>query len=172
MKHLLISIFCLSVYFLLRALSFLTTHIHLYSCRETICIERIVKQQKACDLLNTVYQAFVVSISLHFAIECLQLYFNMNSIIMFNIASIIAISICYISYFVLRYKMETKYNLGNFYNHMIDYRSKQKVVTPDNDNEVTFIRSYKKVMKHKRNINIMYLVSLATLLYMYFIEQN
>ena len=172
MKYLLISIFCLSVYFLLKALSFVITHIDIYSHRETMCIERIVKQQKACDLLNTVYQAFVMLVSIHFAIECLQLYFNMNSIIMFNIASIIAISICYISYFVLRYKMETKYNLGNFYNHMIDYRSKQKVVTPDNDNEVTFIRSYKKVMKHKRNINIMYLVSLATLLYMYFIEQN
>ena len=131
-----------------------------------MCIERIVKQQKACDLLNTVYQAFVVLISLHFAIECLQLFFNMGSIRMFNIASIIAISICYITYFILRFKMETEYHLDNFYNHMIDYRSKQKVVTQDNDNEVTFIRSYKKVMKHKRNINILYLVSLATLLFM------
>lgn len=166
MKYLLISIFCLSVYFLLRALSFVITHIDLYGYRDTMCIERIVKQQKACDLLNTVYQAFVVLISLHFAIECLQLYFNMGSIRMFNIASIIAISICYITYFILRSKMETEYHLDNFYNHMIDYRSKQKVVTQDNDNEVTFIRSYKKVMKHKRNINILYLVSLATLLFM------
>ena len=166
MKHLLISIFCLSVYFLLRALSFLTTHIHLYSCRETICIERIVKQQKACDLLNTVYQAFVVLISLHFAIECLQLCFGMNSIRVFNIGSITTISIVYITYFILRFKMETEYHLDNFYNHMIDYRSKQKVVTQDNDNEVTFIRSYKKVMKHKRNFIILYLVSLATLLFM------
>ena len=166
MKYLLISIFCLSVYFLLRALSFLTTHIHLYSCRETICIERIVKQQKACDLLNTVYQAFVVLISLHFAIECLQLCFGMNSIRVFNIGSITTISIVYITYCILRFKMEMKYHLGNFYSHMIDYRSKQKVVTQDNDNEVTFIRSYKKVMKHKRNFIILYLVSLATLLFM------
>ena len=137
-----------------------------------MCIERIVKQQKACDLLNTVYQAFVMLVSIHFAIECLQLYFNMNSISEFNIGSITTISICYIIYFILRFKMETKYNLGNFYNHMIDYRSKQKIVTQDNDNEVTFIRSYKKVMKHKRNINILYLASLAALLYMYFIEQD
>ena len=50
-------------------------------------------------------------------------------------------------------------------NHMIDYRSKQKVVTEDNDYEVTFIRSYQKVMKHKRNIIILYLASLAALLY-------
>ena len=50
---------------------------------------------------------------------------------------------------------------------MIDYRSKQKVVTQDNDNEVTFIRSYQKVMKHKRNINILYLAALAALLYIF-----
>ena len=172
MKYLLISIFCLSVYSLLKALSFVVTHIDLYNHRDTMCIERIVKQQKACDLLNTVYQAFVVLISLHFAIECLQLCFGMNSIRVFNVGSITTISIVYITYFILRFKMETKYHLGNFYNHMIDYRSKQKVVTRDNDNEVTFIRSYQKVMKHKRNINILYLASLAALLYMYFIEQN
>ena len=50
---------------------------------------------------------------------------------------------------------------------MIDYRSKQKVLTEDNDNEVSFIKSYEKVMKHKRNVNILYLMSLATLLYVF-----
>ena len=54
---------------------------------------------------------------------------------------------------------------------MIDYRSKQKVVTQDNDDEVSFIRSYRKVMKHKRDMNILYLISLATLLY-YFAHNN
>lgn len=169
MKYLLISIFCLSVYFLLRALSFLATYIHLYSCREIMCIERIVKQQKACDQLNTVYQAFVMSVSIHFAIESILLLFNTNSIRVFNIGSIITISIVYITYCILRFKMETKYNLGDFYNDMIDYRSKQKVVTRDNDNEVTFIRSYQKVMKHKRNIEILCLASLATILYSLFV---
>ena len=164
MKYLLVFIFCFSVYFVLRAFSFLLMHIDLYNHRDNMCIERIVKQQKACDLLNTVYQAFVVLISLHFAIECLQLCLGMNTRV-FNIGSITTISIVYITYFILRFKMETKYHLGNFYNHMIDYRSKQKVVTQDNDNEVTYIRSYQKVMKHKRNINILYLASLAALLY-------
>ena len=172
MKYLLISIFCLSVYSLLKALSFVVTHIDLYNHRDTMCIERIVKQQKACDLLNTVYQAYVMLVSTYFAVESVLLGVNMSSIRVFSIVSIIAISIVYITYFVLRFKMETKYHLGNFYNHMIDYRSKQKVVTRDNDNEVTFIRSYQKVMKHKRNINILYLASLAALLYIYFIEQN
>ena len=165
MKYLLISIFCLSVYSLLKALSFVVTHIDLYNHRDTMCIERIVKQQKACDLLNTVYQAFVMLVSIHFVIEPILLLFNTNSIRVFNIGSITTISIVYITYCILRFKMETKYHLGSFYNHMIDYRSKQKVVTQDNDNEVTFIRSYQKVMKHKRNIGILYLVSLATLLY-------
>lgn len=125
----------------------------------------IAKQQKACDLLNSVYQAFVTLVSIYFAAECVLLGVNMSSIRVFNIAPIIAISICYIAYFVLGFKMETKYHLGNFYNHMIDYRSKQKVVTQDNDNEVRCIRSYQKVMKHKRNINILYTASLAALLY-------
>ena len=165
MKYLLVFIFCLSVYFLLKALSFVITHIDLYNHRDTMCIERIVKQQKACDLLNTVYQAFVMLVSIHFVIEPILLLFNTNSIRVFNIGSITTISIVYITYCILRFKMETKYHLGNFYNHMIDYRSKQKVVTRDNDNEVTFIRSYQKVMKHKRNINILYLASLIALLY-------
>lgn len=167
MKYLLLSIFCLSSYLFLRAFSFLVTYIHLYDYREAMCIERIVKQQKACDILNSVYQAFVVMVTIHFAIESILLFFYTNSIRIFNISSIIAISMCYMVYFVLRYKMETKYHLGNFYNNMIDYRSKQKVVTQDNDNEVTFIRSYKKVMKHKRNINILYLASLVSLLYIF-----
>ena len=165
MKYLLISIFCLSVYFILKALSFVVRYIDLYNYRDTMCIERIVKQQKACDLLNSVYQAFVMLVSIYFAVECVQLGVNMSSIRVFNIMSIIAISICYIAYFILRIKMETKYHLGNFYNHMIDYRSKQKVVTRDNDYEVTFINSYQKVMKHKRNIIILYLASLAAFLY-------
>lgn len=168
MKYLLISIFCLSVYSLLKALSFVVTHIDLYNHRDTMCIERIVKQQKACDLLNTVYQAFVVLISLHFAIECLQLCFGMNSIRVFNIGSITTISIVYITYFILRFKMETKYHLGNFYSNMIYYRLKQEVVTEDNDYEVTYIRSYKKVMNHKRSINILFLIAIATLLYRIF----
>ena len=165
MKYLLISIFCLSVYSLLKALSFVVTHIDLYNHRDTMCIERIVKQQKACDLLNAVYQTFVMLVFTYFAVECVLLGVNMSSIRVFSIVSIIAISICYIAYFVLGFKMETKHHLGNFYNHMIVYRSKQKVVTQDNDNEVRFIRSYQKVMKHKRNINILYIASLAALLY-------
>lgn len=165
MKYLLVFIFCVSVYFVLRSFSFLLMYTDLYGYRDIMCIERIVKQQKACDLLNTVYQAYVMLVSTYFAVESVLLGVNMSSIRVFSIVSIIAISIVYITYFILRFKMETKYHLGNFYNHMIDYRSKQKVVTRDNDNEVTFIRSYQKVMKHKRNINILYLASLVVLLY-------
>ena len=165
MKYLLVFIFCFSVYFVLRAFSFLVMYIDLYGYRDIMCIERIAKQQKACDLLNSVYQVFVMLVSTYFAVECVLLGVNMSSIRVFNIVSIIAISICYIAYFVVGFKMESKYHLGNFYNHMMDYRSKQKVVTQDNDNEVTFIRSYKKAMKHKRNINILYQASLAALLY-------
>ena len=168
MKFLLTSIFCLSVFFVLKAFSYLATHIHLYSCREVICIERIAKQQKACDLLNAVHQVFVMLVCLYLAVVCMQLLFNLHSIMVTNIVSIIVISLCYITYFVLRFKMETKYHLGNFYSNMINYRLKQEVVTEDNDYEVTYIRSYKKVMNHKRSINILFLMAIATLLYRIF----
>lgn len=168
MKFLLTSIFCLSVFFVLKAFSFLATHIHLYSCREAICIERIAKQQKACDILNAVHQVFVMLVCLYLAVVCMQLLFNLHSIMVINIVSIIVISLCYITYFVLRFKMETKYHLGNFYSNMIYYRLKQEVVTEDNDYEVTYIRSYKKVMNHKRSINILFLIAIATLLYRIF----
>lgn len=167
MKYFVLFVFCLSVYFFLRSLSFLIMYVDIYNYRIKMCIERIVKQQKACDLLNAVYQFFVMLVSLYFAVECFLLFFDISSVMVFSVASFVAITIAHTSYFVLRFKMETGHDLCNFYNHMIDYRSKQKVVTKDNDNEVSFIRSYRKVMKHKRNMNILYLMSLATLLYIF-----
>ena len=165
MKYFVLFVFCLSVYFFLRALSFVLTYISMYNYRVKECIERILGQQKACDLLNAVYQFFVMLVSLYFAVECFLLFFDISSVMVFNVASFVAITIAHTSYFVLRFKMETGHDLCNFYNHMIDYRSKQKVVTQDNDDEVSFIRSYRKVMKHKRDMNILYLISLATLVY-------
>ena len=167
MKYFVLFVFCLSVYFFLRSLSFLIMYVDIYNYRIKMCIERIVKQQKACDLLNAVYQFFVMLVSLYFAVECFLLFFDISSVMIFNVVSFVAITIAHTSYFVLRFKMETDHDLCNFYNHMIDYRSKQKVVTKDNDNEVSFIRAYRKVMKHKRDMNILYLMSLATLLYIF-----
>ena len=167
MRTVLFLILCLSLFFSLRSLSFAMTYISIYGYRVKECIERILGQQKACDLLNAVYQFFVMLVSMYFAVEGILLLINKNFVKSFDITFFIAISICYITYFILRLKMETKYNLCNFYNHMIDYRSKQKVVTEDNDNEVSFIKSHEKVMKHKRNMNILYLMSLATLLYVF-----
>lgn len=167
MKYILLLIFCLSAYFFLRSLSFAATHIYMHNYRVKECIERILEQLKACDLLNAVYQVFVMLVSMYFAVECILLFFNINLAKIFNIAFFAAITICYFTYPILRIKMEVKYSLCNFYNHMIDYRSKQKVVTEDNDDEVSFIRSYRKVMKHKRDMNILYLMSLATLLYVF-----
>lgn len=167
MKSIIFLILCLSLFLFLRSLSFAMTYINIYGYRDKECIERIRHQQKACDLLNAVYQFFVMLVSLCFTVECFLLFFDISSVMVFSVASFVAITIAHTSYFVLRFKMETGHDLCNFYNHMIDYRSKQKVVTKDNDNEVSFIRAYREVMKHKRNMNILYLMSLATLLYIF-----
>ena len=63
-----------------------------------------------------------------------------------------------------KYKLELKYDLRNFYNHMTYYRSLQKVVTEDNDHEVSFIRGYEKTKKHKAYVNLWYSVYLMLLL--------
>jgi hypothetical protein len=142
-------------------------YVDIYNYRIKMCIERIVKQQKACDLLNAVYQSFIMLVTLGIAVNCLVFTFNIGSTRTFNTVSFIAITICYITYFILRMKMETRYDLCNFYNDMIDYRSRQKVVTQDNDDEVSFIRSYKKVLRHKRDMNILYLLSLSAQIYVF-----
>ena len=165
MEYFVLSLFVLCAYFSLRAFSFAMTHISMYNYRAYECIERIVKQQKVCDLLNAVYQVFVMMVSMFFTIECILRFFNVNFVSTFYITCFLAITICFATYFILRVKMEVKYDLCNFYNHMIDYRAKQKVVTEDNDYEVSFIMSYRKTMNHKTKMNLWYVAFLAVQLY-------
>ena len=90
---------------------------------------------------------------------------DVDFIQIYDIASLIVISICFVVFFVLKYKLEFKYDLRNFYNHMTYYRSLQKVVTEDNDHEVSFIRGYEKTMKHKAFVNLWYVASLTLFMY-------
>ena len=108
MKYFIFIALCLSIYFFLRSLSFLIMYVNIYNYRVKMCIERIVKQQKACDLLNAVHQTFVMTVSMYLTIECIQRFFNMNFTTIFNLTSFVIITICYITYFILRFKMEKK----------------------------------------------------------------
>ena len=90
--------------------------------------------------------------------------FDVDFVQIYDIALLIVISVCFAVFFALKYRLEFKYGLRNFYNHMTYYRSLQKVVTEDNDHEVSFIRGYEKTMKHKTYVSLWYSVYLMLLL--------
>ena len=85
----------------------------------------------------------------------------------FETASLVVVGICYALFFVLRFRLEVKYDLRNFYNHMINYRLHQKVVTKENDYEVSFIRGYEKTTRHKLFANLWCCVFVICLLLYY-----
>ena len=165
MNSIILLILCLSLFLSLRSLSFAMTYISIYSYRDRECIERIRRQQKACDVLNASYHIFVIIITMCLSAGAIMRMFDVGFVQTFDIASLIVISICFVVFFVLKYKLEFKYDLRNFYNHMTYYRSLQKVVTEDNDHEVSFIRGYEKAMKHKAFVNLWYVVSLTLFMY-------
>lgn len=164
MKSIIFLILCLSLFLFLRSLSFAMTYLSIYGYRDKECIERIRRQQKACDILNASYHIFVIIITMCLLAGAVLRMLDVDFIQIYDIASLIVISICFVVFFVLKYKLELKYDLKNFYNHMTYYRSLQKVVTEDNDHEVSFIRGYEKTMKHKAYVNLWYSVCLILLL--------
>ena len=164
MRTVLFLILCLSLFLSLRSLSFAMTYISIYGYRDKECIERIRRQQKACDVLNASYHIFVIVTNMCLSAGAVLRMLDVDFIQIYDIASLIVISVCFVVFFVLKYKLELKYDLRNFYNHMTYYRSLQKVVTEDNDHEVSFIRGYEKTMKHKAYVNLWYSVYLMLLL--------
>ena len=165
MKSIIFLILCLSLFLFFRSLSFAMTYLSIYGYRDKECIERIRRQQKACDILNASYHIFVIIITICLSASAVLRMLDVDFIQIYDIASLIVISICFVVFFVLKYKLEFKYDLRNFYNHMTYYRSLQKVVTEDNDHEVSFIRGYEKTMKHKAFVNLWYVASLTLFMY-------
>ena len=164
MKNVIFLILCLSLFLFLRSLSFAMTYIGIYGYRDKECIERIRRQQKACDVLNASYHIFVIVTTMCLSAGAIMRMFDVDFVQTFDIASSLVIGLCFAVFFVLKYKLELKYDLRNFYNHMTYYRSLQKVVTEDNDHEVSFIRGYEKTKKHKAYVNLWCSVYLILLL--------
>lgn len=164
MRTVLFLILCLSLFLSLRSLSFAMTYISIYGYRDKECIERIRRQQKACDVLNASYHIFVIVTNMCLSAGAIMRMFDVGFVQTFDIASSVVIGLCFVVFFALKYRLELKYDLRSFYNHMTYYRSLQKVVTEDNDHEVSFIRGYEKTMKHKAYVSLWYSVYLMLLL--------
>ena len=137
MNYFILSLLLISGYMMVRAFSFGLIHATMYLYRKSECIERIVNEQKACDFINATYQFIVTIINFFICFGCL---FKTHAKETYNIVALAIISILYVVFFIIKSKLMIRYNLPNFYNDMIDYRSKQKVVTKDNDNEVDLAR--------------------------------
>ena len=153
-----------SGFMMARAFSFGMIHITMHGYRQRECIERIVNEQKACDFINATYQFIVTIINFFICFGCL---FKNYAIETYNIVALAIISILYVVFFIIKNRLLIRYNLPNFYNDMVDYRSKQKVVTTDNDNEVDFIRSYQKTIYQKQKMNIWFIISLIIFLFIF-----
>ena len=154
MTYIVLLTLCLSLFVFLRSLTFALTYLSLYGYRDKECIERIRQQQKACDRLNASYHIFMMIVAACLSAAIILRKSDVDFLQTFEIASLAVVGICYALFFVLRFRLEVKYDLRNFYNHMINYRLHQKVVTKENDYEVSFIRGYEKTTRHKLFANL------------------
>lgn len=154
MRYILILALYMGLFVFLRSLSLAMTYVSICGYRDKECIERIRQQQKACDMLNAAYHILVMMIAISISAGTILRMFNVDLLLTFDIVSLAVIFTCYVIFFILRFKLEDKYDLRNFYNDMVNYRLHQKVVTKDNDCEVSFIRSYEKTTKHKLFVNL------------------
>lgn len=151
----------------LRSFMVFNVHVVMHSRRHSMCIKRILKQQKGCDFLNACYQSFVMLGTLLLFVNGLLHFFNSNVIEIFNIISLIIIGFTFATLYIVTVKTELNLDLFSFYHDILDYRSKEKVHTVDNDYEVYFIRSYEKVLKHKRYANIWFVIFIISFIIFY-----
>lgn len=155
-----------SIYFTMRSLTTAVIKWRVYEYRKETVIERINERQRKVDILVGVYQS-ITSLFWLFVMSSLinTLFDILVNDSVYVITSLVIICL-YLCYHVLCYIFETKYGISAFYYDMIEYRSKQKVVTLDNDYEVSYMRACKSYFMH-RKIVILLVVSL--LLYILFV---
>ena len=131
-----------------RSLSVAVVQCDLIGYHSASCIKRLVKEQKSVDILVSLY---------HIAVFLFGLWLITYAIFSFGKYAIgltlqyilpLCCILAFIVFWAFYFYFEKKYNLKSFYNNMVDYRSKQEVVTKDNDDEVDFLRTYRRVKKH------------------------
>jgi hypothetical protein len=137
--------------------------------RDEECIPRIVEQQKACDKMITVY--YLVSIFIGLWIAGLGIYNAFAECVPAWMTLYVPAGLCvlYVGYYVYRASQIRKFDLVRFYDDMNKYRKAQKVVTPDNDHEVNFIRGFKEASKQSKLMLFWIALTLAISSYFIFI---
>jgi hypothetical protein len=151
-KTLIILMLALNIFFICKYLSFAITKWYVFSLRDSICIERLRKEQKCGDIIIATYNSTVtliciwVSVLLFCSTKSPQL-----SPIVLNTTTGILVGVLF-SLSIMQYVLIKKYSLDTLYNTIVDYRSRQKVVTEDNDYEVQYIRTFREILKEERYV--------------------
>lgn len=132
-----------------RALSFAAIQWEMFGLRKSMTIERLLNEQKVCDALIGVYHLLVTAVGIWMMIMGSWEIFNTTPLppTISMVLPVILIT-TFLVYISARVYLDAGYDLGGYYNEIVDYRKKQETVTKDNDNEVTFLRSYRRVKRH------------------------
>lgn len=131
-----------------RSLSFAIVQWDMIGYHSASCIKRIVKEQKSVDILVSLYHMAVFLFGLWLITYAIFSFGNYTIGLILQYILPLCCIFAFIVFWVFYFYFEKKYNLKAFYNNMVDYRSKQEVVTKDNDDEVDFLRTYRRVKKH------------------------
>lgn len=153
----------LGVFLTARYFSFAGTKWHLFSLRDSICIERFRQKQKVGDVIIASYNTTAALAYLWCTIKLISYLFNFSgsSTVLLIISCIVCALL--VLQVVCRYTIDRKFDLRNFYNAVVEFKRNEDVVGKDNDYEVNYIRTYNKIKSERwwNAIWIVYIVSLC-----------
>lgn len=166
METLILILALLEVFLTARYFSFAAIQWHLFLLRDSICIERFRQKQKAGDAIMASYNTTAALAHLWGAIMLLSYTFgfNISTTTIIFVTSIICLLL--ILQTVSRYMIYGKYDLRRFYHNVLMAKLKEDVVGEENDYEVRYMQTYKKIKSQEwwNVIWVVYIVSLCTFL--------
>lgn len=149
MEVLSILLMILSVFLFVRKFQMFDIYLFDYDYHETVTNERIKKFQLICDAFCVSYYLIITLVCGYYSYVCISNVFDIKPDT-YNTINIVLISLLFFlitTFLIIKSFLYKKFGVNDFYNNMVEYRSKQKVVTKDNDDEVSFLRSYKDLNK-------------------------
>jgi hypothetical protein len=136
-----------SGYLTIRKFQWIDIYVFDYQYHRDTCIERIKQPQITCDAVCVLHSVFITLYWLGIFLLCLlHLVFKVSPSTLDVVAIVLfAINVClYVAHLLVRRILYARHGIKAFYDDMVAYRAKQKVVTEDNDYEVSFLRTYRE----------------------------
>ena len=155
-----------SAFFVIRSLNGVIRQWYVYEYNKDVVIERINEKQQKVDILVGVYLAITTLFWAYVMLLLIDTLFDVQISDNIYATNAIVIICLYLCYHVLCYVFERKYGISAFYYDMIEYRKMQKVVTLDNDFEVSYIKACENYFKHRR---VVILLVISLVLYVLFV---